>query len=145
MKDAIHENAEKAAMKEDLSDLKSFIMLGIIERQNVTIESLENKMISLEDELLQIKDKLNEREAFHRITSLRMFIVPQEDEENSEKCHDKMIELTQDKNLEFPVDDIESIYPDGKEQDGKPSRMILRFIWSVPPFIQILHISLRCE
>ena len=63
LKDAIHENAEKAAMKEDLSDLKSFIMLGIIERQNVTIESLENKMISLEDELLQIKDKLNEREA----------------------------------------------------------------------------------
>ena len=50
LKTVIHENAAKAATKEGVSELKS-----IIERQNVTIKCLEEKVESLENQMEILK------------------------------------------------------------------------------------------
>ena len=57
LKTVIHENAEKAATKQDVSELKS-----IIERQNVTIKSLEEKVESLENQMEILKYELDDKE-----------------------------------------------------------------------------------
>ena len=122
LKTVIHENAAKTATKEDVSELKS-----IIERQNVTIKRLEEKVESLENQMEILKYELDDKEQYQRRTSLRLFNVPQEKDENSDSCREKVIKLIQDEKLDIPLDAVDRAHRVGKKERGKSAPMIVKF------------------
>ena len=84
MKMLMNENAENSAKKEDITELKT-----IIENQNKIIDKLRGKIETLESEINELKVDLDDKEQYQRRTSLRLFNVPQEDDEDADKCREK--------------------------------------------------------
>ena len=81
----------------------------------------------MEDELKNVWAELDEKEQYQRRTSLRLFNLPQEENETAESCREKVISLIEKENMNIPSDFVDRAHRIGKKEKGKPAQVIVKF------------------
>lgn len=118
----IQDLAKKVATQESLDELKQ-----IINEQNKTISTLQDKVIALESEVATLRKKSESSEQYSRRNCLRIGGVPSSPNETADDCVKLVANLLQQADLSIPEAVLDRAHRVGIAKGTKPRQIIVKF------------------